>query len=274
MRLGFPALGVQALVLSLFVLIGCEPATKSPAETKAKSGDSKDKDSSKSASNELVKPAEEPKSPATIHFTEVTKEMGIVFKHVSGDSAEKHFPAANSSGVAAIDIDNDDWYDLVFLTCRLMPFANGSQGPQNRVFRNRFGKKFEEVSSASQLDFSRFCHGVTQGDFNHDGFVDLAISKYRGTEIHLNQGDGSFRQLKSAGEPGWGSSLVAFDADGDGFTDLYVSHYGIWTIEKNEWCGSQSVRTFCAPSRIPPTGTPFCTTMAMARLRKQRSRLE
>src|SRR5262249_10119568 len=51
-----------------------------------------------------------------IHFTEMTRESGVDFVHGSGDSADKPFPAANGSGVAAFDFDLDGSVDLYFLT--------------------------------------------------------------------------------------------------------------------------------------------------------------
>ena len=48
------------------------------------------------------------------HFTSMLPTSGISFRHESGDSAEKAFPAANGSGVATLDFDMDGRYDLYF----------------------------------------------------------------------------------------------------------------------------------------------------------------
>ena len=51
-----------------------------------------------------------------IHFSLVPDNGGITFRHVTGTSAEKPFPAANGSGIAALDYDLDGLYDLYFAT--------------------------------------------------------------------------------------------------------------------------------------------------------------
>src|SRR5579864_1510604 len=46
-----------------------------------------------------AEPGSAPAHPGPIRFTEMTRSSGIDFVHVSGDSPEKPFPAANGSGV-------------------------------------------------------------------------------------------------------------------------------------------------------------------------------
>lgn len=196
----------------------------------------------------VPKPADE--SP--IHFEEMTARLGVHFEQVSGNSSEKHFPAANGSGVAMFDYDNDSRMDLYFLTARHLPFAPGSPGPENKLFQNR--GDFCDVSKSSGLALSLFCHGVADADFDNDGFIDLAITTYGGSILMRNNGDGTFTRDPDFQDDRWGSSAAAGDFDNDGDLDLYVTHYGIWSLETNELCGDsvKNIRTFCSPKLIPP----------------------
>lgn len=194
--------------------------------------------------------------PVWFRFDDVTTQWQIDFSQVSGNSPEKHFPAANGSGVVIFDADNNNDMDLYFLTARHMPFEPGSDGPRNKLFLNLGGgRPFLDVSKQAKVDLSQFCHGVVHGDLDNDGFSDLVLTAYGGSSILMNQGDGTFQRLEGFHDDRWGSSVAVGDFDSDGNLDIYATHYGIWSIETNQRCGDQEkqVRTFCNPRRIPPT---------------------
>jgi len=74
--------------------------------------------------------------------------------------------------------------------------------------------------------------GIVSGDFNNDGYPDLAISDDSGTiQIFLGSGDGTFTTGASirpfvSGGSGLGVSLATADFNGDGNLDLVVNgHY-------------------------------------------------
>ena len=189
-----------------------------------------------------------------IRFEEVTDRLGVDFEQVSGISEEKHFPSANGSGVAMFDFDDDGWLDLYFLTARSLPFESGTPGPMNELYRNIGGRRFEKVTAPSGLGISEFCHGVVQGDLDNDGFVDLVVTRYGGTILFRNAGDGTFRRRESFTDDRWGSSAAVADFDEDGDLDVYVTHYGIWSLETNERCEDPKtkIRMYCNPPSIEP----------------------
>jgi enediyne biosynthesis protein E4 len=65
-------------------------------------------------------PSRSLKHPAT-RFCDVTEKTGITFVHCSGNSPEKLYSTANTSGVAMLDYDGDGWLDLYFATTRNLP---------------------------------------------------------------------------------------------------------------------------------------------------------
>jgi hypothetical protein len=201
--------------------------------------------------------ASSPVTPGPIHFTDVTLHSGVDFVHVSGDSAEKPFPAANGSGVAAFDFDLDGELDLYFLTGTRFPIDQARFGPANRCFRNLGDWKFQDVTGPTGLGCDGYSTGTAVGDFDADGFPDVFLNSFGPHRLFRNAGDGTFTEAGAAAgvdADAWGTSAAFLDYDGDGLLDLYVCHYAIWTLETNPYCGDQTrgVRTFCYPTSVEP----------------------
>ncbi|MGE5191413.1 MAG: CRTAC1 family protein [Deltaproteobacteria bacterium] len=196
-----------------------------------------------------------PRGP--IHFTDVTRDSGIDFVHVSGDSPEKPFPAANGSGVAAFDFDLDGNVDLYFLTGVPLPVDPNRSAPVNRCYRNLGEWRFQDVTSQSGLGDNGYSAGVAAGDYDGDGFRDVFINGFGPHHLYRNQGDGTF--VETGSEAGvdddhWGTSAAFIDYDGDGLLDLYSCHYALWSLETNHFCGDRErgIRIFCNPTSVEP----------------------
>jgi hypothetical protein len=221
-------------------------------------------------------------------FTEIAKEAGIDFVHVSGMTPERHFPSANGSGVGVFDFDNDGKPDIYFATCTLLPPGTAQKGP-NRLYKNLGDNKFQDVSAKAGVDFRGFCHGVVVGDIDNDGDQDLFLCNYGPNVLYLNNGDGTFADIsKAAGVdvgrrysknkceltgdkktnhpdgtcpddeekvevPNWSSGGAFLDYDNDGDLDLYVANYGEWVLPYDDkFCGDPEakVRLYCSPRSI------------------------
>ncbi len=198
-----------------------------------------------------------PADPGPIHFTDVTARSGIDFVHVSGDSAEKPFPAANGSGAGAFDYDLDGQVDLYFLTGTGFPIDRTRAGPINRCYRNLGDWRFQDVTGPTGLGDNGYSAGVAMGDFDSDGFPDVFINTFGPHRLYRNSGDGTFSEVSSAAgvdADAWGTSAAFLDYDNDGLLDLYVCHYAVWTLETNHYCGDRArgVRIFCNPTSVEP----------------------
>jgi hypothetical protein len=130
---------------------------------------------------------------------------------------------AESKGLAWVDFDNDSDLDL-FVANRLAP---------NKVWRNDDGVLID-ISSSCGIDQSSSTrsYGISFGDFDNNGFVDLYICNYhtwidsKENELYMNNGDGTFSDVTEFSGVGNGfqQSFQAtwIDINYDGFVDLHV----------------------------------------------------
>ncbi len=150
-------------------------------------------------------------------FTDETDEMGIAA--VGGRSMQAIFS----------DFDNDNDLDLYV--------ANDTT--TNHVYRNDGGGNFTDVSTESWAADFRGSMGLTAGDYDADGDIDLFMSHWVDEENALYRNlfleDGDAKQIRFVDESytallaeesikqiGWGTTLFDFDNDGD--LDIFVTN--------------------------------------------------
>ena len=171
----------------------------------------------------------------TLRFTDVTEGSGL-----GG--------GAYGMGVAAGDVDNDGRVDLY----------RTALGP-NQLFRNDGDGTFTDVTDESGAGDPRWSVSASFVDFDRDGWLDLYVGNYLdhrpGTpqpecftrtgerdycgpsawapvpdRLYRNRGDGTFVDVTAeagvAREYGAALGVTAFDADGDGWTDVYIANDG------------------------------------------------
>lgn len=169
-----------------------------------------------------------------LRFTDVTEAVGI-----------DGVPWA--MGVAVGDYDNDGDPDL-YVT------AFGA----NALYRNEAGVRFSDVTAQAGVDDERWNAGAAFVDYDGDGDLDLFVTAYVDftdagnipcfdpggqrdyclpaqfrplpARLYRNDGGGQFSDVTAASgigaEAGAGLGVVALDADGDGWLDLYVANDG------------------------------------------------
>ena len=125
----------------------------------------------------------------------------------------------NGSGVAAGDIDGDGLVDLYF--CGL--------DVENRLYRNKGGWKFEDITESAGLAFpAQDSTGAVFADVNGDGALDLLVTSLGGgVRLFINDGHGHFTEKTDAAglrSQAGSTSMAVADIDGDGDLDLYVAN--------------------------------------------------
>jgi hypothetical protein len=200
---------------------------------------------------------DQPVLAGPIRFTEMRERTRIDFLHVSGESAEKPYPAANGSGAAAVDYDLDGKVDLYFLTGTPFPLDAARSAPCNRLYRNLGAWEFADVTAATGLGEAGYSAGVAVGDIDADGFPDVFVNGYGRKRLFRNRGDGTFADVTAESgidDSGWGTGAAFLDYDDDGLLDLYVCIYARADLDLDRFCGDRKkgVRIYCPPAVIDP----------------------
>jgi hypothetical protein len=154
-----------------------------------------------------------------------------------GGAAKDHILESVGTGCALVDYDGDGHLDVYLVNAWALdeqPSRVRLKG-QNALYRNRGDGTFEDVTApAGVADLSWGC-GVSAGDYDGDGRVDLYVTNFGPNRLYRNRGDGTFEQVaERAGVAvgGWSTGSAFFDADGDGDLDLYVASYIDCTMEE------------------------------------------
>jgi hypothetical protein len=204
-------------------------------------------------------------SSSSIQFTDVTEQAGIDFVHFDPATPDHLIHETMGSGVAWIDFDADGWPDLLCIqSCPIPGTASvagdspcdtggpaataSSPQPTHRLYRNLRNGRFADVTRSVGLDRAECGMGVAVGDFDNDGYDDLAITRWNGISILRNAphsvqtespttassaafaGGRRFEDITATSgiadsNPHWATSCAWGDLDGDALLDLYVCNY-------------------------------------------------
>jgi Tol biopolymer transport system component len=106
--------------------------------------------------------------------------------------------------------------------------ASGSLGgpllvPNNILIPNNTGSTANAQDlGASVVTGGEFGRAIASGDFNGDGFSDIAIGAPGQKQVFVNTGVGRPWQILSSSEENFGETLAVGDFNGDGFADLAI----------------------------------------------------
>ena len=187
---------------------------------------------------------------SALSFREVGESIGLVFRHHHGGSGRFYMPETMGAGVAVLDYDGDGDQDVLFIDSGALPGYEGEAGG-SVLYRNE-GGRFIDVTRRSGLEILSYGMGVTAGDIDSDGDIDVYVTAFGANLLFENLGDGSFREVgRAAGvdDAAWGASAAFADADLDGDLDLYVANYVDFSFENNPVCGDKErgLRSYCHP---------------------------
>ena len=179
-----------------------------------------------------------------------------IFEEAADDNAIVSDNNTYSHAAASTDLDGDGWIDLLIVD---------DSGRINPVFRNTGDENFSLVSDDMGLMYAGTSMGVSTGDFNNDGHVDIMSShiamnagsrmaystdgilddssltgqimkhvreNYVDVQLFQNNGDGTFSDITSTANLQWAGEAAGagewLDYNHDGLLDYYVPN-GLWS---------------------------------------------
>ncbi len=177
-------------------------------------------------------------------LVDITASAGIQFEHVSSPE-QKFIVESMSGGVALIDYDRDGWPDIYFTNAQSVEMALQGKRARSALFHNNHDGTFTDVTDKAGVGYPCWAMGASVGDYNNDGFPDLLVTCLSGVVLYRNNGDGTFIDAtKEAGLSGdhlWAMGAAFGDYDGDGWVDLFVSHYVEFHLDNMAAFGSSDI---------------------------------
>jgi tetratricopeptide (TPR) repeat protein len=164
-----------------------------------------------------------PPAQIKVQFVDVTKEAGIVMSAAVGESQFFHGP-----GACFLDYDNDGLVDLLLTDY-------GAQGGIS-LYHNVGHAKFEDVTAKAGLDPKSHAIACSAGDYDNDGYPDLALSFMGRVALLHNERNGTFKDASEhlPVKPNGSVRTAAWiDYDHDGDIDLFLG-----SSAKGEYRGS------------------------------------
>ena len=156
------------------------------------------------------------RNKGNFQFEDVTEQAGLLSFHPT-------------QAAVWLDFDNDGFLDL---------FIGNESGSEIshpcELFHNQGDGTFLEIAAEVGLDQPGFVKGVTAGDIDNDGWMDLYLSRYLDTNIlYKNEAsEGVYpRVFKNVTQSAAVSDPVSsfptwfWDYDNDGLLDLFVADY-------------------------------------------------
>lgn len=200
-------------------------------------------------------------------FVDATVSSGLLFVHDHGGDGEFLFPEIQGPGVAVFDYDRDGDLDIYLVQGAAIDTESGTITPTGdgaRLFRNDLTTgddgepvlRFVDVTEESGLRPLASGMGVTTGDYDNDGDVDLYLTNFGANQLWRNEGDGRFVDVSAESEvddPRWSHSATFFDYDRDGWLDLFVVNYVDFSVGNRKACpDATGALDYCGPLAHPP----------------------
>src|SRR5437879_4338268 len=197
-----------------------------------------------------------------VHFSDVTDNAGIKFKHVSSPE-KKYIVESMSGGVALLDYDNDGYPDIYLINSLTVDMVKSKQKTRSILYHNNGDGTFTDVTDKAGVGDIGWGMGVAIGDYNNDGWADIYVTCLGPNHLLRNNGNRTFTdvtQKAGVGDPRWSSGAAFVDYDNDGKLDLFVSNYVDFDVNnlpefgKGRTCQFKGIPVQCGPRGLKGAG--------------------
>ena len=257
LRSNFDRFRLATSMFVTFVLavgIGCDQSAESQKEQDRRAATQKRRElitansAAQKSSNQLA---------TSIRFANATADASVDFSVTNGVEHQHHAILESlGSGVGLFDFDRDGWIDVFIAGGGSYDKTPKPIGAKTGVFRNLGEWSFENVCDQAGVSSPSFySHGVFAADINSDGFSDVVITGYRGVQLLINNGDGTFSDetvQSGLSKISWPTGAAFADVNGDGHLDLYLANYVNWSFENNPRCVRGGQVDVCPPAEFEP----------------------
>jgi len=175
-------------------------------------------------------------------------------------------------GVALFDYDNDGDLDVYLVQSQMLgkkTIKDALFPPKgalkDRLYRNDLTVAadgsgtlhFTDVTEQAGIDIETYGMGVAVADVDNDGYADIYRTGLTESVLLHNNGNGTFTDVTAksgaGNKGGWGVSASFVDIDRDGWLDLFVGNYLLYTIEGDIDCLSVTGQhDYCPPNSYRP----------------------
>ena len=203
-----------------------------------------------------------------VQFRDVTAEVGLSdFRHENGAFGKAWEPEIIGAGGGFIDYDNDGWMDLLLVGGGSFREAEPIDVPALWLYRNQTDGTFRLVNRETGLsDVRAYGMGVAVADYDNDGDSDFLLTTVYENLLFRNEPapDGSGRRFVEVGvesgvglDRAWSTSALFFDADGDGWLDLFIANYLSWSPEIDLACVRRGRLGYCTPEESQGSASQY-----------------
>jgi hypothetical protein len=160
---------------------------------------------------------------------DVAPRLGVDRVLLAGRPEKDHLLDSAGSGAAFLDYDGDGRLDIYLVNGWRLDGSKVVERGRNALYRQRADGSFVDVTEEAGVGGEgQWAAGVAVADYDNDGRPDILVTNFGRNVLYRNLGHGRFENVAArAGveAPGWNTAAAFFDADGDGWLDLYVARY-------------------------------------------------
>ncbi|MBI5086761.1 MAG: VCBS repeat-containing protein [Acidobacteria bacterium] len=173
-----------------------------------------------------------PEGAPAPRFTDVTQAAGLAgFRQFNGPRSSQ-LPEDMGSGLAWGDFDNDGFDDLFLVSGGGALNLPDSQLAPSLLYRNLGGGRFELVRDFPETRIRGMA--AAWGDYNNDGWLDLAVTGYDTILLFRNEHGRFVRDRQFPSPKGFWTGASWGDYNRDGALDLYICGYVKYAASKGD----------------------------------------